>query len=51
VSPAHEYVADLGQELLSAVTLRSRVAVHQRKAQRQPGEDQREIVTELFDTL
>ena len=35
--PAQEHVADLGQELLSAVTLRSRVAVHQRQAQRRPG--------------
>ena len=41
-------VADLGQELLSAVTLRSRLAVHQRKAQRHPGEGQREIITGSF---
>jgi hypothetical protein len=49
--PAQEHVADLGQELLSAVTLRGCLAVHQRQAQRQPGDDQREIVTELFGTV
>ena len=48
LSPAQEHVADLGQELLSAVTLRSRWAVHQRNAQRHPGEDQREIIAGSF---
>ena len=48
MSPAQEHFADLGQELLSAVTLRSRLAVHQRKAQRHPGDGQREIITGSF---
>ena len=48
MSLAHEHVADLGQERLSAVTLRSRLAVHQRKAQRHPGEGQRHIITGSF---
>ena len=48
VSPAQEHVADLGQELLSAVTLGSRVAVHQRKAQRHPGEGHREVIAGSF---
>ena len=48
VSAAQEHVADLGQERLSAVTLRIRVAVHQRNAQRQPGQGQREVITGSF---
>ena len=48
MSPAHEYVADLGQELQSAVTLRSRVAVHQRHAQRHPDVGHREVITGSF---
>jgi hypothetical protein len=40
VPPADEHVADLCQELLSAVTLCDRWAVHQRNAQRHPGEGQ-----------
>jgi hypothetical protein len=51
VSLAQEHFADIRQKLLSTVTLRSCSAVQQRKAQRQPGEDQRELVTELFGTL
>jgi hypothetical protein len=35
---ACEHVADLGQERLSAVTLRSRLAVYQRDVQRHSGE-------------
>ena len=35
VSPAQEQLADLGQQLLSAVALGSRWAVRQRNAQRQ----------------
>ena len=46
--PAQEHVADLGQQLLSAVTLGSRLAVHQRNAQRHPGEGQREVITGSF---
>ena len=45
---ADEHFADLGQKLVSAVTLRSRVAVHQRNAQRHPGEGQREVITGSF---
>ena len=41
---AEEYVADVGQELPSAVTFRSRLAVHQRKAQCHLRVGQREIV-------
>jgi hypothetical protein len=48
VSLVFEHVADLGQECLSAVTLRSRLAVHQRDAQRHSGEGQRHIVTGSF---
>ncbi len=36
------------QQLLSAVTLRIRVAVHQRKTQHRPGEDHRHIITGSF---
>ncbi len=48
VSAAQEHVADLGQERLSAVTLRSRWAVHQRNAQRHPGEGHRDVITGSF---
>jgi len=47
---AQEPFANVRQKLLSTVTLGSCSAVQQRKAQRQPGEDQRELVTELFGT-
>ena len=50
VSLAQEHFADIRQKLLSTVALGSCSAVQQRKAQRQPGEDQRELVTELFGT-
>jgi len=45
VSLAQEHFADIRQKLLSTVALGSCSAVQQRKAQRQPGEDQRELVT------
>jgi hypothetical protein len=48
VSLAQEHVADLGQELLSAITLGGRVVVHQRKAQRRPGVRQSEVITGSF---
>jgi len=48
VFPAQERFAGLGQQLLSAGTLRIRVAVHQRGAQRRPGEVQRHIITGSF---
>jgi hypothetical protein len=51
VSPAQECLADLAQEHLSAVTLCRRFAVHQRKAQRHPGEAQREVITGSFGIL
>ena len=51
LSLAQEHLADLGQELLSAVTLRSGVTVDQRKAQRQPGLGQCEIVTGALGNL
>jgi hypothetical protein len=51
VFPAHEYVADLGQELVSAVTLGSRVAVQQRGAQRRPDDGHREVITGSFGNL
>src|SRR5436189_110088 len=48
VSLMQEYVADLGQECLSAVTLLSRLTVHQRNAQNQPGEGQRHVIAGSF---
>ncbi len=48
MSLAQEHVADLGQEFLSPVTLGSRLMVHQRNAQRRPGEGQREVITGSF---
>ena len=45
---AEKHVADLGQERLSAVTLRIGVAVHQRMAQRHPGPGHRDVVTGSF---
>ena len=36
---------------LSALTLGSRVAVHQRKAERHPGEAQRVVITGAFGDL
>jgi hypothetical protein len=44
-------LTDLCQELLCAVTLRSRLAVHQRNAQRRPGNGQREVITGPFGNL
>ena len=43
-----EHFAHPGQQLLSASTLCSPVAVHQRMAERQPGDGQREIITGSF---
>ena len=51
LSLAQEHVADLGQQLLSATTLRSGVAVHQRKAQRRPHLGQREVVAGALGNL
>jgi hypothetical protein len=48
VSLAHDHLADLGQQLLSAVTLRIRWAVHQRKARRSPGKGNHEVITGSF---
>ncbi len=48
VSLAFEHVADLGQKRLPPVTIRSLVAVHQRDAQRHPGERQRHVIAGSF---
>jgi hypothetical protein len=48
VPPAQEHFADLRQQRLSAITLGIRVAVHQRKAQGQPGETQLEVIAGSF---
>jgi len=48
VFPTDHRFADSREQLLSAVTLRSRVAVHQRKPQRHPGVGQRDVITGSF---
>jgi len=48
VFPAREHLADLGQQLLSAIMLRGRLSVRQRKAQNHLGEGQREILSGSF---
>ena len=48
VAPRRNAVAGSAKQLLSPVTLRSRWAVHQRKAQRHLGIRQREVITGSF---
>jgi len=50
VSPAQDYRADCGQQLLPVVTLCIRWAVHQRKAQRRPGKRHRQLSGESAST-
>src|SRR4051812_26923847 len=48
VSPAYKDIADLGQNVMSTVTIRTRLAVHQRNGQRSPDEGHRQVITGSF---